>query len=167
MRAYDTIYVEAIQPAHFSRRPEPKQDENGHYAHTGASRKAGLNKSIHDAGWRHFLNLLAAHAQRHGGFRLCMRAEATDLVEDAGRVVGVRAITPAHVFEFVRSNLAIKALAVDVPTISRPLGIITLKNRTLTPAAQLFIDCAREVAKSLTLKVDETAPSTNNSATAA
>jgi DNA-binding transcriptional LysR family regulator len=27
------------------------------------------------------------------------------------------------------------------------VGIITLKNRTLTPVAQLFIDCAREVAK--------------------
>jgi hypothetical protein len=30
-----------------------------------------------------------------------------------------------------------------------PIGIVTLKNRTLTPVAQLFIDCAREVAKPL------------------
>ena len=30
-----------------------------------------------------------------------------------------------------------------------PIGIITLKNCTLGPAAQLFIDCAREVAKPL------------------
>lgn len=29
------------------------------------------------------------------------------------------------------------------------IGIITLKNRTLSPLAQLFIDCAREVAKPL------------------
>ena len=29
------------------------------------------------------------------------------------------------------------------------VGIVTLKNRTLTPVAQLFIDCAREVAKPL------------------
>ena len=28
-----------------------------------------------------------------------------------------------------------------------PIGIFTLKNRTLSPAAQLFIDSAREVAK--------------------
>jgi putative transposase len=59
VRAYDTIYVEAIQPANLSRRPAPKQDEHGHYAHNGAGHKAGLNKSIHDAGWRHFLCLLA------------------------------------------------------------------------------------------------------------
>jgi putative transposase len=59
VRAYDTIYVEALQPANLSRRPEPKQDENGTYAHNGSSRKAGLNKSIHDAGWRHFLSILA------------------------------------------------------------------------------------------------------------
>jgi putative transposase len=61
VRAYDTIYVEAIQPANLSRRPAPKPDENGTggYAHNGASQKAGLNKSIHDAGWHHFLSILA------------------------------------------------------------------------------------------------------------
>jgi hypothetical protein len=29
------------------------------------------------------------------------------------------------------------------------MGIMTLKNRTLSPLARLFIDCAREVAKPL------------------
>jgi putative transposase len=62
VRAYDTIYVEAIRPANLSRRPAPKQDEHGHYEHNGASRKAGLNKSIQGAGWRHFLSILAFKA---------------------------------------------------------------------------------------------------------
>ena len=62
VRAYDTIYVEAIQPANLSRRPAPKQDEHGTYEHNGASQKAGLNKSIQDAGWRHFLSTLAFKA---------------------------------------------------------------------------------------------------------
>jgi len=62
VRAYDTIYVEAIQPANLSRRPAPKQDANGTYAHNGASCKAGPNKSIQDAGWRHFLSILAFKA---------------------------------------------------------------------------------------------------------
>jgi putative transposase len=62
VRRYDTIYVEAIQPANLSRRPEPKPDGNGGYKHNGASRKAGLNKSVQDAGWRQFLSILAYKA---------------------------------------------------------------------------------------------------------
>jgi putative transposase len=62
LRAYDVIYVEAIQAKNLSRRPAPKQDENGTYEHNGAARKAGLNKSIRDAGWRHFLSILAFKA---------------------------------------------------------------------------------------------------------
>jgi putative transposase len=62
VRAYDTIYVEAMQPANLSRRPTPKPDGNGGYAHNGAAQKAGLNKSIQDAGWRHFLSILAFKA---------------------------------------------------------------------------------------------------------
>jgi putative transposase len=45
-----------------SRRPAPKQDEHGTSLHNGASQKAGLNTSIHDAGWRHFLSILAYKA---------------------------------------------------------------------------------------------------------
>src|SRR5262249_62348011 len=62
VRAYDTIYVEAIQPSNLSRRPAPKQDEHGTYEHNGASQKAGLNTSMHDAGWRHVLSILAYKA---------------------------------------------------------------------------------------------------------
>jgi DNA-binding transcriptional LysR family regulator len=43
----------------------------------------------------------------------------------------------------------IKVLPVKLQYASVPVGIITLKNRTLSPVAQLFIDEAREVAKPL------------------
>jgi hypothetical protein len=43
----------------------------------------------------------------------------------------------------------IKALPVDVPKIGRPIGVLTLKNRTLSPVAQLFMQCAREVASAM------------------
>jgi hypothetical protein len=33
--------------------------------------------------------------------------------------------------------------------IDTPIAIIRLKDRTISPVAQLFIDCAREVAKPL------------------
>src|SRR5258708_4021136 len=62
VRQYDVIYVEAIQPANLSRRPVPVPDENGGYLHNGAGGKAGLNKSIHDAGWGRFLSILACKA---------------------------------------------------------------------------------------------------------
>jgi putative transposase len=75
VRAYDAIYVEAIQPANVSRRPEPKPDASGvgGCAHTGASRKAGLNTSIEDAGWGNFLWILACKAACAG-----KRVEAVD-----------------------------------------------------------------------------------------
>src|SRR5262245_43487716 len=44
---------------------------------------------------------------------------------------------------------SIKVLPVELPTPYRRTGIIALKNRMLSPLAQLFIDTAREVAKPL------------------
>jgi DNA-binding transcriptional LysR family regulator len=43
----------------------------------------------------------------------------------------------------------LKALRVKLPNTPRPIAIITLKNRTLTPLAQLFIANVRALAKSL------------------
>ena len=40
-----------------------------------------------------FLNFLAAHGKKYSGFDLRMRAEATGLIEENGRVVGLRANT--------------------------------------------------------------------------
>jgi putative transposase len=62
VRQYDVIYHEAIQPANLSRRPALMPDGNGGYLPNGASRKAGLNKSIHDAGWGSFLSILTFKA---------------------------------------------------------------------------------------------------------
>jgi DNA-binding transcriptional LysR family regulator len=44
---------------------------------------------------------------------------------------------------------SLRALAVKFPARPRPAGIVTLKNRTLSPLAERFIDCAREIAKPL------------------
>ncbi|MGA8650221.1 MAG: FAD-dependent oxidoreductase [Xanthobacteraceae bacterium] len=41
-----------------------------------------------------FLNFLAEHGKRYPGFDLRMKAEATGLIEEGGRVVGLRAKTP-------------------------------------------------------------------------
>jgi DNA-binding transcriptional LysR family regulator len=48
---------------------------------------------------------------------------------------------------FHPQSASIKILPIDLPTTRRPIGIITLKKRSVSPVAQLFIACAREVAK--------------------
>jgi putative transposase len=62
VRTYDTIYMEDLQVRTMSRRPVPKPDGDGGYLHNGASAKAGLNKSIQDAGWYSFRIILACKA---------------------------------------------------------------------------------------------------------
>jgi DNA-binding transcriptional LysR family regulator len=43
----------------------------------------------------------------------------------------------------------VRKLPVDLKVASGPIGIVTLKNRTPSPALQLFVACAREVARPL------------------
>jgi DNA-binding transcriptional LysR family regulator len=44
-------------------------------------------------------------------------------------------------------NPALKALPVEFPGTRRPIGIITLKDRTLSPLAQLFLEKMRSIVK--------------------
>ena len=60
-------------------------------------------------------------------------------------------ITSESIFRFAAGGMALKVLPIPIVGRPRPVGIVTLKNCTLTPVAQLFIDCAREVAKPLTV----------------
>jgi DNA-binding transcriptional LysR family regulator len=56
---------------------------------------------------------------------------------------------PRSVVELYEHRFALKRLPIEFPT-QMSYAIITLKNRTLSPAAERFIECAREVAKPLT-----------------
>jgi DNA-binding transcriptional LysR family regulator len=57
-------------------------------------------------------------------------------------------VFPASVLRFFASS-ELKVLPVALPMGRQPNGIVTLKNRTLSPVARLFIEHAREVAKPL------------------
>lgn len=46
---------------------------------------------------------------------------------------------------------SLKVLPVDLPLRQHPLVIFALKNRTLSPAAERFIECARDTAKSIAI----------------
>jgi 2-polyprenyl-6-methoxyphenol hydroxylase-like FAD-dependent oxidoreductase len=53
-----------------------------------------------------FLNFLAEHGKRYPTFDLRMNAEATDLIEEGGRVVGLRATTPDGPLD-IRADLVV------------------------------------------------------------
>jgi DNA-binding transcriptional LysR family regulator len=59
---------------------------------------------------------------------------------------------PATMLHFSADRLQLKILPVKLLTKPWPVGIVTLKDRTLSPVAQLFMDCARKVAKPLSTR---------------
>ncbi len=60
---YQVIVFEDLKTANLTKRPKAKQDEEtGQYLPNGASAKAGLNKSILDAGWSTFTEMLSVKA---------------------------------------------------------------------------------------------------------
>jgi 2-polyprenyl-6-methoxyphenol hydroxylase-like FAD-dependent oxidoreductase len=59
----------------------------------------------HDAQWD-FLNFLSARGARYPCFRVLMQTAATDLIEEAGAVVGVRAVAPDGPLE-IRASLTV------------------------------------------------------------
>jgi DNA-binding transcriptional LysR family regulator len=58
-------------------------------------------------------------------------------------------MVPASVLQFSPGRGLLKVLPVKIPRWRLPYVIITLRNRTLSPMAELFIDCLRETAKPL------------------
>jgi DNA-binding transcriptional LysR family regulator len=49
---------------------------------------------------------------------------------------------------FVAKELPLRVLPIKLPVQHRTVGTITLKNRTLSPVAELFINCARAAVRS-------------------
>jgi DNA-binding transcriptional LysR family regulator len=59
------------------------------------------------------------------------------------------AMVPGSILQFGAKRPLIKVLPVQLPLPHGPVGIVTLKARTLSPAAQLFIQEIRNTAKSM------------------
>jgi putative transposase len=68
IRDYDLIAVEALQVDNMVKRVKPRSDpqQPDGFLPNGQAAKSGLNRSIHDAGWRCFLEQLHAKAESAG-----------------------------------------------------------------------------------------------------
>ena len=66
-------------------------------------------------------------------------------VIETGRWVG---LVPASVMRFGGQHMRLKALPVKIVSPPAPVGFVTVKDRSLTPLAERFIDCTRKVAGS-------------------
>jgi putative transposase len=62
LQEHQTIVFEELEITNVSKRARPKQDENGTYLPNGAAAKSGLNKSILDAGWGQFQQIVSHKA---------------------------------------------------------------------------------------------------------
>jgi putative transposase len=60
------VVCEELRIANMSRRPKPRQDESGASLPNGAKAKSGLNKSILDAAWGLFVEMLRYKAEARG-----------------------------------------------------------------------------------------------------
>jgi 2-polyprenyl-6-methoxyphenol hydroxylase-like FAD-dependent oxidoreductase len=85
-----------------------------------------------------FLNFLAEHGRAYPEFQLLMRAEATDLIEEQGAVVGVRGRTPDGAIE-VRAPLTVgcdgrhsvvrSKAGLEVETLGAPMDVLWFRLR--------------------------------------
>jgi DNA-binding transcriptional LysR family regulator len=64
---------------------------------------------------------------------------------ETGRWLG---LVPASVMRFGSQGMRLKVLPVKTISPPAPVGLITVKDRTLTPLAERFIECTRKVAGS-------------------
>jgi DNA-binding transcriptional LysR family regulator len=57
-------------------------------------------------------------------------------------------VLPRSVLRLNTNLHLLKALPIELPVWHWPVAVVTLKNRTLSPVVERFIECARDIAKS-------------------
>ena len=65
---------------------------------------------------------------------------------ESGRFVGHFGDGLLHFYD---KRFAVKKLPIELPVQPFTIAIVTLKNRTVSPVAKLFIDCVRKISKPL------------------
>ena len=86
---YQIIVFEDLKTANLVKRPKPKQDEvTGQYLPNGAAAKTGLNKSILDAGWSTFTEMVSVKAAWAGRTTVFVNpAYTSQICSGCGKIV--------------------------------------------------------------------------------
>jgi DNA-binding transcriptional LysR family regulator len=100
----------------------------------------------------HPITLQVIEAFRRSGLEPPRRAATVTSAQFVSNLVAKGFFLGVHGTMYLRLHPAsgsLKVLPVELPIPLFPVNVITLKNRTLSPLAQRFIECARDFAKPL------------------
>jgi DNA-binding MarR family transcriptional regulator len=128
------------------RNGEPGIDQNGLAARLGVER-SHVSLLVEELGNRGLVERRVNGVDRRARIlRLTSKGEAAfDRLRTKNAAAG---LVPASVMRFGGKRMQIKVLPFKISSPPAPVGFITVKDRTLTPLAQRFIDCARKIANS-------------------
>ncbi|MFI6739707.1 RNA-guided endonuclease InsQ/TnpB family protein [Nonomuraea sp. NPDC050451] len=121
VRTADVIAVEGLRIANMTKSPTAKPDpeQAGGFLHNGSAAKAGLNKSILDAGWGVFLAILTNKAESAGRDVIAVDPRNTSRTcPECGHVSGENRTTQAD-FVCVTCGYAANADVVGASNIKR------------------------------------------------
>ena len=95
---YGLLVIEDLKVRNMVRRPPPRPDPDqpGRFLPNRAAAKAGLNRSIHDAGWARFVSILRAKAEEAGRVVIGVDARHTsDRCEACGHTAAENRVSQA------------------------------------------------------------------------
>jgi putative transposase len=134
VRTADVIAHEQLNITGMTRTPRPKADPGlpGGFLPNGATAKAGLNRSILDAGWGEFLGILAHKAESAGRGLISVNPRNTSRTcPECGHVAGENRVTQAE-FRCVMCGYTANADVVGALNIAHRAGLVL---RNTAPAA--------------------------------
>jgi putative transposase len=126
IREFDVIAHEKLAITNMVRSPQPKPDPHrlGVFLPNGAAAKAGLNRSIHDAGWGVFLEILAHKADSAGRLLIPVDPRNTSRTcPDCGHVSADNRVTQAE-FVCVSCGYTANADVVGASNIAYGAGLV-------------------------------------------
>ncbi|GAA3376932.1 RNA-guided endonuclease TnpB family protein [Streptomyces sannanensis] len=130
IRDHDVIAHERLNTAGMTKAPTPKPDPDnaGAFLSNGAAPKAGLNRSILDAGWGQFLTILANKAESAGRRVIAVDARNTSRtcppeIGGCGHVAKENRATQAK-FECVKCGFAANADHVGATNVLNRAGLV-------------------------------------------